>query len=1290
MPTTEAIRKVSPSPLPGAPEDWKGTARYQIVSCIGRGGMGVVYEAFARERQQRVALKTLLKSSPAALYLFKQEFRTLADVHHRNLVTLYELVATDDDHVFFTMELVSGTDFLRHVQRPGTRPDVSGQIVDEEPTRHEQRSGVQVGSTSAPAPRPTAPKATPADVDRLRAALRQLVQGVMALHAAGKLHRDIKPSNVRVATDGRVVLLDFGVATELSRVVDENLLEEGEMVGTARYMAPEQAVNEGSTPACDWYSVGVILYEALVGSPPFVGSAFDVLKMKSMLDPPPPSECVEGVPEDLDALCTALLQREPEQRPSGSEILHRLGATQSVRPLPTPVPPADTTPALVGRESHLAALRAAFDDTRKGRSVTVRVFGQAGMGKSSVVQHFLDDLVGKGEAVVLRGRAYERESVPYKAVDSVVDALSRHLMRLTDREDVVTLPPDLWTLARLFPVLRRVPSIGSVEEEVVADPSRVRRRAFRALRELLESLSKRHPLVIFVDGVQWGDADSAALLLELIRPPRAPPLLFVLAYRDEGAEGSSFLNETRARWPAAAEVRELSVGPLDPADAQSLALSLLGGDDPNTLLTAQAIASESSGSPFLIEELARSVSGPHRVARSEDTSPGIAQVKLEQMVKVRLARLPEGARRLVHVVAVAGRPLPVSVAADAAGVHDAVEEVIGLVRGRRFVRTGIRDGREVVETIHDRIREMIVAQLSAKAVRDHHRQLAGVLEATADSDPEAVAAHLLAAGERQRSAHYAQLAAEKAVTKLAFDRAIHLYRLTLDTVRPTSSEAQRLRIRLAEVLGFAGRGTEAARAYLTAGEFATDSDRVELERAAAEHLLTSGRIDEGTVVLHRVLAALGTKAPKSAASALLWLGIYRVCLFFMGLRFVERSPGEVRHADRVRIDAFYSVSLGFALVDTVLGACMQARHLMLALRAGDISQIVRAVSLEATNLASTGGTETKRQRALFEMARTLAERSGDVDGKAFVAGSHGIAMFLRGKFGPARELLDEAYTHLSGQRRGGWQTNAELFGVEALSLTGKLHEASTRYHRLLLEAEERGDLYSLVNLRTRTAVALSLAADDPDGARKALQESISKWSQKGYLVQHWQTMHYESEIELHVGNGARAYERVRRDSHALRKSILLRVHVIRVFTAYLRGRCAIASIAAAPALRRARIAEARSVANELERERNAPWAHALGAIVRASAASEAGDRVGSVVALREALELCRSADLSLHASAVRVQLGTSVGGDEGAALVEQGTEALAAEGVRVPQRLADRLVPGSWRWVGASRVPSAT
>jgi serine/threonine protein kinase len=339
--------------------EWSGTDRYRVRRCIGTGGVGAVYEAFDAERGVAVAVKKLRHFSPATLYLFKQEFRTLADVHHPNLVRLYELVATEERDVFFTMELVRGTDIVAHV-RPRGETDFGG----------------------------------------LRDALRQLVEGVRALHAAGKLHRDIKPSNVLVTPEGRVVLLDFGVATELSRTGDDDHEDHQPIVGTAAYMAPEQATGAAPTPASDWYGVGALLFEALVGSAPFLGSVAEVLRMKGTVTPPPPSACVQGVPPDLDALCVALLHRTPEMRPASEEILRLLGVSRSGSVEAVRVPAAEVGGAakLVGRREQLVALREAFEETRDGRSITVNVLGPSGMGKSSLVQQFLDDLAASNAA----------------------------------------------------------------------------------------------------------------------------------------------------------------------------------------------------------------------------------------------------------------------------------------------------------------------------------------------------------------------------------------------------------------------------------------------------------------------------------------------------------------------------------------------------------------------------------------------------------------------------------------------------------------------------------------------------------------------------------------------------------------------------------------------------------------------------------------------------------------------------------------------------------------------------
>jgi serine/threonine protein kinase len=556
------------------PAEWVGTDRYEVVGCLGQGGMGVVYEVFDRERRQLVALKKLLRYDPAALYLFKQEFRTLADVRHTNLVHLYELVVGDGDTAFFTTELVRGADFLQYARSviPKVSSNPPETVVSLKPGRPDRETVRPPGADARKGKTPI-PLRSAADVDRLRPALRQLVEGIHALHLAGKLHRDVKPSNVLVTAEGRVVLLDFGVATELRGRAGEAAGGSGEVVGTARYMAPEQAGDEARTPASDWYSVGVMLYEALVGRAPFVGSTVDVLTRKSLMDATPPADVVDGVPSDLDALCRALLHRDPAMRPEGAEILRRLGVTRSSAP-PPQLATRETDAAFIGRTAELETLRAAFDATRSGRSVTVRVGGASGMGKSTLVHHFLDGVATRGEAVVLRGRAYEREAVPYKAVDTLIDSLSRHLLRLTEDDVPLSLPADAWLIARLFPVLGRVRAFGALTAQSIDDPRDVRHRAFAALRQLLAGLALRQPIVLFVDDAQWGDVDSAALLLDLLRPPDAPPMMIVMTYRDDEAQASPFLTELRDRWPAEADVRDVHVAPLAIDDARLLAVTL--------------------------------------------------------------------------------------------------------------------------------------------------------------------------------------------------------------------------------------------------------------------------------------------------------------------------------------------------------------------------------------------------------------------------------------------------------------------------------------------------------------------------------------------------------------------------------------------------------------------------------------------------------------------------------------------------------------------------------------------
>jgi serine/threonine protein kinase len=1248
-----------------ADAEWSGTARYEIVRRLGAGGMGAVYEAFDRDRHQRVALKTLLRFSPAALYRFKQEFRTLADVHHPNLVHLYELVVTETAPVFFTMELVPGSDFLAHVLR------VAVARSSEQPTES-GRTRTQTKRPAAATLSPARSEATlgrsPANFERLRAALVQLVEGVQALHGAGKLHRDIKPSNVLVTPTGRVVLLDFGVATELPRTGDEATPEDPHIVGTPRYMAPEQGAGE-STAACDWYSVGVMLYEALVGRPPFTGDAIDVLTMKHTLDPLAPSECVSDVPPELDALCCALLSRDARERPTGPEIVRRLATGLSGRSAP-PAVHSDVRLSLVGREHHLRALREAFEATRRGHSITVRVPGASGLGKSTLVAHFVDELEENGEAEVLRGRAYERESVPYKAVDAVVDALSRYLQRLADQGVSVVMPRDVWTLGRLFPVLRSVPGFALASEEAVGDLQVLRQRAFVALRDLFGQIARRHPLVVFIDDVQWGDSDSAALLLEVMRPPLAPPLLLVMTYRDEDAKTNAFLLETSALWPAGADVREYAVGPLEPDEARRLALALLGSSDARSEEIAAAVARESGGNPFLVEELARGAGG----AREAPTDAEAPPLTLEQLIRARLERLTVDARRLVEVIAVGGRPLPVTIVRDATGSSSAVDPLVGELRAERFVRSGFRDGQEVIEPSHDRIRETIVDSLSSASLRERHRQLARSLESMPGVDLEALSVHLLGAGEKDRAVDYAERAAEQAVSKLAFEQAVRLFRLTLRIMGSDAAEIRRLSARLASVLEWSGRGGEAALVYLDAARGAPAGERVELERAAAEQLLACGRIDEGVLVLRGVLASMGMSAPRTMLGALISMLVHRAWFFVVGLRFRDRAPGEVTREDRVRVDALYSIALGLAMVDVILGAAMHARHILLALRVGDRSQVVRATSLEAAQLASMGGPVGRAETAAMEIAGRLVERGSDTEGDAFLRGSHAVGLFLRGRWRDAHRLLDASYEKYPNHK-AGWHANAKLFAVYALFYTGDLHATKRRAVQLLAEAEQRNDFYIVVNLRTTSMVDIELAADDPGAARRHIREAMDMWSMSGFLVQHWKAMVWGAEIELYAGDGARAYEILERDRRALARSFLLHVQYLRAATGFIRARALVAASTSKRSAARTR--EARRIARRLERE-GMPWTAALASLVEAAALNLAGHRKAAIASLELAIHRCVVADMAVHAWAARQRLGLLIGGAEGDRRVREADDAMSAQGIVAPSRYAGVILPGRW------------
>ncbi|HWN69921.1 MAG TPA: serine/threonine-protein kinase, partial [Haliangium sp.] len=467
-----------------------GTERFQILRQLGAGGMGVVYEALDRETKTRVALKTLRILNGDTLLRFKTEFRSLQGLQHENLVNLRELLE-DRGHWFFTMELVEGTDFLSYIGRNRYED-----LHSEATTLAQGETSMRASSTGrALSDDIEMPRASYGiDERRLRTALGELVCGLRVLHEAGKVHRDVKPSNCMITPTGRVVVLDFGLITDLTTSNGWNL--ETDLVGTVPYMAPEQAAAMPARPAADMYSVGVVLYEALTGLLPFAGPPGLVVQLKQTETPVAPRRLLPEVPPDLDALCMELLQIQPDARPTADTVLTRLGylelRSRRVSTSSGQQAAAEGAPAFVGRATELSLLHAAYADSRQ-HAVAVLLSGESGVGKSSLLARFTTQLAaagastaagggaaasaGEGAAAegsaaeggpagsagsaVLAGRCHEREAVPYKAFDGIIDQLSAYLGHLSYGEVGPLLPRQPSLLLQAFPVLERVSAIAS-------------------------------------------------------------------------------------------------------------------------------------------------------------------------------------------------------------------------------------------------------------------------------------------------------------------------------------------------------------------------------------------------------------------------------------------------------------------------------------------------------------------------------------------------------------------------------------------------------------------------------------------------------------------------------------------------------------------------------------------------------------------------------------------------------------------------------------------------------------
>lgn len=1232
---------------------------YTLVRQLGSGGMGEVYEA-SREGESgpNVALKILRRSTATNLYRFKREFRALANVEHENLVTLEELIVPSDAAPFFTMELIAGQPFTAYVR---------AQVPVDEPPNEA----------------------------RLRRCLLQLASGVAHLHAIGCVHRDLKPSNVLVDREGRVVILDFGLVTESSED-DASVTLDGQLLGTPLFMAPEQAMPGASVgrPA-DLYAVGVMLYECLTGTPAFHGSAVQIMLRKQDAEPPP-VRALASAPADLRALCLRLLAADPQLRPTVAEVLEALGQPGGAGPGSSASNASARVP-FVGRARELATLEAALRDVAETRAaVSVEIHGDSGLGKSALLTRFASRARRKG-ATVFAGRCLQRESVPYKGVDAIIDALAVHLRRMSATELAPLRPRRLPALTKIFPVLDGIwgPGLldaGDEPDPTRGDPAALKRVGVAALAELLHGMAEARPLVVLVDDFQWADVDSARLLASLTRPPSSPPLLAIVTYRHDSGRGGADTVESAALReladPAnreARDVRTLELRPLSHHDARELARALLASSaetgsatDTATTVAAESCARRGRGNPFHIAQLAIA----HHSSHDSDAS-------LDRILVHRLSQLEPEARRILATVAVAGGPVPLIVVAELAreaesSVDTSAFDVLVtalceqglLVRGSLdAAASGGVDERDqaTVEVAHTRIRAVVAEALEGPERAGLHLGLALALERL-DADPEALAEHFARGGDRARAAHYTEQDAIAAAEAFAFARSVELYRRTLELLGDDGDRDHRQRVRRALAselvnLGHSGEAADSMLALADEVESVEPADARSLRRDAVKQLLRAGRLDEA---LPRMAALLGSMMPRDNKAALRRMVYWRVRLALRGMNHVRREDAALDPAVRDRLDTLLGMTIGLSPHDVLLSQALAVQTLYECLEAGEPRRIAMLLTYEYAFQAIVGAHH--RAVALHVDTLELAAGVEDLEVDRAMQMSVAMAHFGRSRFRDAARHLARLRERLAGEGGVDWIRGFSTMRLaDCWRYLGRLAELRRELPRWIALAREHGNLHEQAVL-TAHAADLCLAFGEVEQARAHIDNARETWQPSRFTVN--DAVIDLMSISVRIAGGAPddAFAEIERHRQSLRRAGLLRVPL---FSAGLIE--ATARATARALIQRPADPETLQLARRVARKRTRrmhPLPKSAVLSCRATLASVLGDRRAMARALRELEAHLDDCGFEGQRAAVRLRLAAVTTSDrEAAELEDSGQRYLDAQGIPDRAAFLDLMCP---------------
>ena len=816
--------------------------RYEIVSRISAGGMGEVYRARDPLLERELVLKVLpqrAQFNSDALERFVREARAASALNHPNIVTIYAIGEADACH-FIAMELVKGST-LRQIGKD--RPSVKA-IAD-------------IGSQAA--------------------------RALAVAHEAGIVHRDIKPENVMVREDGYVKVLDFGIAqlAELDGVEtapDTRLTRPGMVVGTMRYMSPEQATAAEITPASDVFSLGIVLFELTTGRHPFDASSdMGVLSSIILRDAPLASKTSPQIPRELDTLLARMLSKTPALRPSAIEVATLLGAVAEPAATVAGAYAAPVRGETVGRELEKTALREDYTEALSGRARMVCVSGEPGIGKTTLVEDFLSELARGPSHLTARGRCSERLAGA-EAYLPILDALENLLK--DDPGGVIHS-----AFERHAPSWRRqIAPFDTGPGAIPPAPSQERLK--RELVAFLADISETTPLVLFIEDIHWADASTVDLLAYAVTRLGSNRLLTIITFRPSELQLSQhpFL-ALKLDLQTKGIARELPLAFLTEDEVRALlALRFPGSSFPPEL--ARVIHSRTEGNPLFVADLADYLKAKD-VIREDDgkwamtgSLPDLERElpeSMRSMVQRKIGQLTDDDNQLLVAASVQGYDFDSAVIARALGADlgDIEERLVDLQRIYTFVNR--RDEHEFPDGtlttryrfVHVLYQNVLYASLSVSRRVQLSKAIGETILAVQKGAPGPFAAELgflfEAARDSERASEFFTAAARGAAKVFANQEAAVLARrgLALLAKVPESPERQRRELTLQSVLGTSLAATQGyaapdvlvamARARVLAEELGQAPELAPIIWGIFAYYLVSGDVPESRTVADQYL-----------------------------------------------------------------------------------------------------------------------------------------------------------------------------------------------------------------------------------------------------------------------------------------------------------------------------------------------------------------------------------------------------------------------------------------------------